>query len=58
MVYDGGIVGWVEIGIGAIPRWAAITDRQFLVDATTGEPLFHASPELAPRTVRQAHLAR
>ncbi|MCX5215641.1 hypothetical protein OG689_41540 [Kitasatospora sp. NBC_00240] len=58
VLHDGEIVGWVEIGIGAVPRWAAITDGRILTDTDTGEPLFHASPELAARTVRQAHLAR
>uniref|UniRef100_UPI002F90F71C hypothetical protein n=1 Tax=Kitasatospora indigofera TaxID=67307 RepID=UPI002F90F71C len=58
VLHDGEIVGWVEIGIGAVPRWAAITDGRILTDTATGEPLFHASPELAARTVRQAHLAR
>ncbi|WP_371493447.1 hypothetical protein OG871_39200 [Kitasatospora sp. NBC_00374] len=56
VVENGEIVGWVEIGIGAVPRWAAITDGLFLTDTTTGEPLFHTSPELAARTVRQARL--
>ncbi|WP_329501524.1 hypothetical protein [Kitasatospora herbaricolor] len=58
VLHDGEIVGWVEIGIGAHPRWAAIADGRILTDTATGEPLFHASPELAARTVRQAHLAR
>ena len=58
MLYDGEIVGWVEIGIGAVPRWAAIADGHFLTDTDPGEPLFHAGPELAARTVRRARLAR
>ncbi|MCX5215913.1 hypothetical protein OG689_43000 [Kitasatospora sp. NBC_00240] len=57
VLHDGEIVGWVEIGIGAVPRWAAIIDGHFLTDTATGELLFHASPELAARTVRQARLA-
>ncbi|MFF1868794.1 hypothetical protein [Kitasatospora herbaricolor] len=58
VLHNGEIVGWVEIGIDAVPRWAAITDGHLLTDTDTWEPLFHASPERAARTVRQDHLAR
>uniref|UniRef100_UPI002F918E20 hypothetical protein n=1 Tax=Kitasatospora indigofera TaxID=67307 RepID=UPI002F918E20 len=53
VLHDGEIVGWVEIGIGAVSRWAAIADGHFLTDTDPGELLFHASPELAAAAGRR-----
>ncbi|MFC8453837.1 hypothetical protein [Kitasatospora sp. NPDC057223] len=57
VVYEGGIVGWVEIGIGAVPRWAAVTDGHFLTDPA-GQPQFHPGPDLAAAAIRQARQAQ
>ena len=45
--------GWVEHGVGGVNRWLAVAGMSYLVDRA-GQPLWHASPRSAARTVAVA----
>ncbi len=53
---EGHHVGWVERGLDGGDGWVAVHDGYFLGDPTTQQAILHATPELAARTIHQAHV--
>ncbi|MGW4652314.1 hypothetical protein [Kitasatospora sp. NPDC004289] len=53
---EGQQVGWVERGLDGGDGWVAVYEGYFLGDPTTQQALLHDTPELAARSILQAHI--
>ncbi|MGW2542541.1 hypothetical protein ACWC5I_17110, partial [Kitasatospora sp. NPDC001574] len=52
---EGYPVGWVERGLDGGDGWVAVYDGYFLGDPKTEQAVLHDTPELAARSILQAH---